>query len=299
MFYPEIINTKKYIGGYGMNETLELLNNRGSVRSFTKQEVSNDTLKAIINAGCHSATAGNLQPYSIIEIRSSEQKEALMATGVMQPIVRSAPVSLLFVIDWHRIEVWAKDNHAPFTVKDGYRHFWIGFQDTIIAAQNICTAADSLGLGSVYLGTVESCIDELKPMFDLPDGTFPIVIVSLGYPTKQPLVAPKLMYEDIVHKEKYQKIDLEQLNKAMDKKYTRNTPLTAKNIETLYDVTKDVDGEDSAKKAVNYAKDLGKIHTAQRYFGLHYMANWSRTGNKKFLDSLRLYGYSFVDGIEY
>lgn len=282
-----------------MNETLELLNQRGSVRSFTKKAVSNETLKTIINAGCHSATGGNLQPYSIIEIRSPEQKKALMATGVMQSIVRKAPVSLLFVIDWHRIEQWAKDNHAPFTAKEGFRHFWIGFQDTIIAAQSICTAADSLGLGSVYLGTVESCFDELKPMFDLPDGTFPVVIVSLGYPTKQAPIASKLMYEDIVHKEKYKKIDLNKLNTAMDKKYPRRTPLTPRNIKTLYNVTKEVDGEHSAKESIDYAKEIGKIHTAQRYFGLHYMANWSRTGNKQFLDSLRLYGFTFVDGVEY
>ena len=137
------------------NDVMKCLYERASVRSFTDKEVTDEVLRSIIDAGCHGATGGNLQPYSIIEIRSQEKKQALMDTGTMQPIVKNAPVNLLFCIDWHRIENWAKANKAPYVLRESYRHFWIAFQDTIIAAQNICTAADSLGLGSVYIGTVD------------------------------------------------------------------------------------------------------------------------------------------------
>ncbi len=283
------------------NETMKCLYERGSVRSFEEKDIPEDVLTEIINAGCHAATGGNLQPYSIISIRSNEQKKALMDTGTMQPIVEQAPVSLLFMIDWHRIERWARDNHAPFSALDGYRHFWIAFQDTIIAAQNICTAADSLGLGSVYLGTVESCFDELKPMFDLPNGVFPVVIVSLGYPKKAPEIAPKLLEDVIIHKERYREMPMDELNFHMDKKYSQRQtpPLTEKNLNTLYKVTKAVNGYDAAQKALNYAKDYGSIHMAQRYFALHYAADWSRTGNSDFLKSLKHYGFTFADGIDY
>ncbi len=283
------------------NEVMKCLYERGSVRSFLDKEVPEELLTEIINAGCHAATGGNLQPYSIIKIKSDEKKQALMDTKCMQSIVKHAPVSLLFLIDWHRIEKWAKANRAPFSVLDGYRHFWIGFQDTIIAAQSICTAADSVGLGSVYLGTVESCFDELKSIFNLPKGVFPVVILSLGYPKKKPEVASKLMADVIVHEEEYHDQTLEELNSMMDEKYKNspNVPLSPKNIDKLYEVTKIVEGENKAKEAIEYAKKLGYIHRAQRYFGLHYSANWSRTGNGDFLNSLRNYGFNFVDGVNH
>ncbi|MDM8533967.1 nitroreductase family protein [Clostridiaceae bacterium HSG29] len=283
------------------NEIIKCLYERASVRSFTNQEVTKETLRTIIDAGCHAATGGNLQPYTIIEIRSKEKKEALMATGCMQSIVRNAPVSLLFCIDWHRIEKWAKINHAPHVLLESYRHFWIAFQDTIIAAQNICTATDSLGLGSVYLGTVESCFDELRPMFNLPNGVFPVVIVSLGYPNKLPEIAPKLLYDEIVHHESYQTIDADTIDKMMTKKYgnKKSAPLTEKNLLKLYKASKEVHGEDYANASITYAKELGHIHPAQRYFGLHYVANEIRQGNKEFLDSIRLAGFDWINGTSY
>ena len=54
---------------------------------------------------------------------------------------------------------------APFTATDSFRMFWISFQDTVICAQNIVTAADSEGLGSVYVGLVLECFIELREMF--------------------------------------------------------------------------------------------------------------------------------------
>jgi FMN reductase [NAD(P)H] len=283
------------------NEVMKCLYERGSVRSFEDKDISKEVLEKVINAGCHAATGGNLQPYSIIEIRSSEQKKALMDTGCMQSIVEKALVSLLFVIDWHRIERWAKLNNAPCSILDGYRHFWIGFQDTVIAAQNICTAADSMGLGSVYLGTVESCFDELKPMFDLPDGVFPVVLLCLGYPKQSPKIQPKHLYDIMVHKEKYHEISDDELNECMDQKYSdrAKTPLSDNNKDKLKAVCEKVHDKEFADAALEYAKSLGYIHMAQRYFGLHYRADEIRTGNSAFINSLRNYGFKWVDGIDY
>jgi len=283
------------------NEIIKCLYERASVRSFTDQEVTDETLRTIIDAGCHAATGGNLQPYSIIEIRSDEKKDALMATGCMQSIVKHAPVSLLFCIDWHRIERWAKYNHAPHAMRDSYRHFWIAFQDTVIAAQNVCTATDSLGLGSVYLGTVESCFDDLRPMFNLPEGVFPVVIVSLGYPKKVPEIAPKLLYDDIVHSESYQNLTDETIDEMMTKKYgdKKSPPLSDKNIAQLYEVNKEVHGFDYADASINYANKLGHIHIAQRYFGLHYVATEIRKGNQEFLNSIKRAGFDWINGTSY
>lgn len=282
------------------NEVMKCLYERGSVRTFSDKEVTNDVLRSIVDAGCHAATGGNLQPYSIIEIRSEEKKDALMATGKMQSIVKKAPVNLLFCIDWNRSQQWANLHHAPFAALQSYRHFWIAFQDTIIAAQNVCTAADSVGLGSVYIGTVESCFEEVKEMFKLPKGVFPVVILSLGYPEREPVIAPKLLSDIIMHQEEYQVMNDDLLNKAMNEKYgNRKTPTSDKNLATLYEVSKNVHGVSFAERAVEYAKQNESIHPVQRYFGLHYVADQIRTGNGRFLASLRDSGFEWVDGKNY
>lgn len=284
-----------------MNETMKLLYERGSVRNFEERDIPEDIMTEILNAGCHAATGGNLQPYSIIEIRSKEKKEALFATKAYQPIIKTAPVSLLFCIDWNRIERWAKLNKAPFSVRQGFRHSWIAMEDAIIAAQTICTAADSVGLGSVYLGTVESSVAACTEIFKLPQGVYPLLILSLGYPKKKACVTKKHMRDFIVHRDEFKEITDEELNQAMDKKYDdgRNAPLSDRNLNMLYKVAEEVEGKEFAEEAVKYAKKLGYIHEAQVYFGLHYMANWSRTGNKEFIQSIKNAGYSWVDGKEY
>ena len=126
------------------NETVKLLFERSSCRSFLDKTIPQEVLNAVLEAGTHSASAGNLQPYSIIKIENVENKLKL-AEMCGQNFIGKAPVLLLFCLDLHRNERWAKLEVAPFTATSSFRHFWVSFQDTIICAQNICTAAEFNG----------------------------------------------------------------------------------------------------------------------------------------------------------
>ena len=145
------------------NTTLELLSERASCRAFSSKKISNKVMDDILLAGTKAPTGGNLQPYSIIRIRDAETKKNL-AGLCGQSFIAEAPVNLLFCIDWRRLERWASLEKAPFSAHRSFRHFWISFQDTIISAQNICTAIDSMGLGSVYIGTILDYFLKLKKL---------------------------------------------------------------------------------------------------------------------------------------
>lgn len=280
------------------NETMKLLYERASCRSFQDKDIEEDLLNEVIDAGLHGATGGNLQPYSIIKITSKETKKRLVEECEMQKIVANAPVNLLFCIDWRRLGRWAEACNAPFTATKSYRHFWIALQDTVICAQNICTAADSVGLGSVYIGTVESCFMELKSICNIPEGVFPVVLLSLGYPTKYPAPRNKLGVEALVHNEQYQDLDIEELVRLHDEKYEHKTlPITEEKLQTIYEVTADISDKSNAENIINTIKEQGHINMAQRYFGLHYMANWTCTGNQEFIDTLINYGFDWIKGI--
>jgi len=276
------------------NETLKLLNQRASCRSFSAKKIPRKVLELALEAGIHSPSGGNLQPYSIIKIEEAKTSEKLARLCGNQVWIAQAPTNLLFCIDWHRLKRWAEVEVAPFTATSSFRHFWISFQDTIIAAQNICTALDSLGLGSVYIGTVLDCFRELKSMLRLPEGVFPVVLLSLGYPKARPRPKRKLGIEVIVHNEKYQQFNDKMLKQAFEKKYPDlKVEITQERLEKISEVCRRVHEEGFAQKCTKRIKEHGYINPVQRYFGLHYAADMMPLDNDEFLRIMEEFGFSW------
>jgi FMN reductase [NAD(P)H] len=276
------------------NETMRLLLERGSCRDFLDKEVSEEILDMILQVGTHAPTAGNLQPYSIIKLKDPTVTKKL---GEMchQSFIGEAPVNLLFCIDWRRIRRWAELELAPFSASSSFRHFWVSFQDVIITAQNICTAADAMGLGSVYIGTILEYFRELREMFQLPKQVFPVILLCLGYPSKQVRPRKKLGTEVVVHEEVYRDLSDEDLIEAYTEKYTgrdtRRVEITEKRLETIAKVCTDVHGGVFAERCLNRIRENGYITTVQRYFGLHYRANRMPKGNLDYLEIMEEFGF--------
>ena len=284
------------------NETMKLLFERGSCRDFLDKKIPSEVLMAILEAGTHSPTGGNLQPYSIVKIEGQGTKDKLVEMG-FQKFLAESPVLLLFCIDLRRIQRWASLEVAPFTATSSFRHFWISFQDTIICAQNICTAADSMGLGSVYIGGAVDIIKELRDMLQLPKGVLPVVLLCLGYPRTKPVVRKKLGADVIVHEERYQELDDQSLVEAFDKKYSgprndRSVEITEERLDRIRQVCVEVHGEDFAKKCLETIKGRGIISSVQRYFGLHYRANLMPKGNEEFLKLMEELGFDWLKKYE-
>jgi nitroreductase len=277
------------------NETLRLLIDRASCRNFTDADVPDDLLNEILEAGRRAATGGNLQPFSIIVIRAPETR-GILAEKCGQKFMESAPVHLLFCIDWRRLARWAKLCKAPFTATAAFRHFWISFQDTIIAAQNICTAIDAHGLGSVYIGTVLEFIPELRTMCDLPEGVFPVVLLCLGYPKSRPNPRRKLALGVITHRERYRDLPDEDLLLAFEDKYPdMRIPLSEERLDTFRQVCEKVTDPTTAAVMMASVLDQGYFNPVQRYFGLHYSADFMPDGNDGFLKRIRDAGFSWFD----
>jgi nitroreductase len=288
---PSHHGVKQKIKGTYPNETMRLLIERASCRNFSHKNIPSKKLHLILEAGVHSPTGGNLQPYSIVKIEHEKMKQKL-AKMCYQKFIAEAAVDLLFCIDWRRLERWAKLEVAPFTAMSSFEHFWISFQDTIICAQNICTAADVMGLGSVYIGTVLAWFRELKKMFKLPHGVFPIVLLCIGYPKKRPTPRKKLDIDVVVHDETYHEITDEKLIKAFHDKYPHvKIEATDKRVREISEVCEKVHGKKFARQCVERIKENGYINMAQRYFGLHYRADWMTAGNEEFLKIMEEFGF--------
>ena len=275
------------------NETLKILFERSSVRSFLSKKVPENILKKVIEAGLHSASAGNLQPYSIIKVEDEERKK-LLAELCLQKFISKAPVLLIFCLDFHRLERWTKLSNAPFTAVQSFRHFWVAFIDVSICAQTVCTAAESFGLGSVYIGTIIESAERVRDVLKLPEKVFPITLVCLGYPSVRPKPQKKLGYDIIVSNEEYYEPSDEELLKAFNEKYDRiKVKVNKERLKLAEEVYRNLFGEELAKIFCEKIRALGYFNPAQYYFLLHYRSDLMCRGNELFVKMLERAGLKF------
>lgn len=284
------------VNGAYPNKTIELLYERASCRSLGEEPIPDETLDVVLAAAAHAATGGNLQPYSIIKVLDSEVRQRLMALCGDQPFIGQAPVSLVFCIDFRRLERWAALEKAPFSARRAFRHFWISFQDVVICAQTVCTAANAMGLGAVYVGTVLECLEELRDLLELPKGVFPVVMVCLGYPRGQLVPKQKLGVDVVVHDEVYREMTDEELLRAYDEKYGGQTfEATPERVDSIARACREVHGDDYAEEFLARVRRDGHLNTAQRVFGLNYPADEMPRRNRCIMSAARNAGLDWFD----
>ncbi len=167
------------------NETLRLLYQRGSCRHFKDTKIPEEILEQILGAAVYAPSAGNLQNFSIVKIEDPERRNELMKICGNQRFIGEAPVNLVICFDQRRNMRWAEIDVAPFTHTSSVVWFLLDVQLTGIIGQAMCIAADSLGLGSCYVGTALMQAEKVINLLELPMGVFPGTLVSIGYPAEK------------------------------------------------------------------------------------------------------------------
>ena len=210
-----------------MNEVIRQLYNRKSVRVYTEQAIGPDEKAAILRAAAEAPTAGNQQLYTILDITDQALKEKLVETCDHQPMIAQAKMVLIFCADCKK---WYDAYLAVGcqTRKPGVGDLMLAVTDAMIAAQNAVTAAESLGIGSCYIGDIMENCEEQRALLNLPQYVVPVGMLIFGYPTGQQLRRPKperVKMEYIVHENGYSPLsdrDLEEMwtPRAGEKGYT-------------------------------------------------------------------------------
>ncbi len=196
-----------------MNETIRQLNSRKSVRVFLDKEISKEEREAILNAACQAPTAGNQQLYTILDITDQGVKERLVQTCDNQPFIASAKMVLIFCADckkWY--DAFSFAGCAPRLPSVG--DLFLAISDANIAAQNAVTAAESLGIGSCYIGDIMENCEEQRELLNLPKYVFPAAMLVFGYPTEQQkkrLKPRRADMEHIVHANTYREMGEDEL----------------------------------------------------------------------------------------
>ena len=209
-----------------MNEVIRQLYARKSVRVFTDQPIEESIVQTILKAATIAPTAGNQQLYTIIRVNDPTLLNRLADTCDHQPFIAKGKLVLVFCADclkWH--DAFIDAGCEPR--KPGPGDLLLAVDDALIAAQNAVIAAESLGIGSCYIGDIMENIETQREILGLPEYVFPAALLVFGYPTEQQKERAKPERVDmkyIVHENRYQRMDAEQLadmlkDKAPEGKY--------------------------------------------------------------------------------
>lgn len=174
-----------------MNNTLELLNQHRSQRDFTTQPVSAETVSQLITTAQHASSSIFLQAYSFISVTDPALRQQIAAITTM-PFVQQNGHLLIVIADHHRNATLARQQGLTPELLGGADRFLASVEDATLASQNLITAAESLGLGAVVLGSVLNDAAKLIELLHLPKLTMPVFGLLVGYPKGQNELKPRL-----------------------------------------------------------------------------------------------------------
>ena len=200
-----------------MNQVIQQLKERKSVRVFAERPISQEAVSAILEAAVNAPTAGNQQLYTIIHVPDSGLKAQLAESCDHQPFIASAPLVLVFCADcrkWYNA-FWEYDCEPR---KPGVGDLMLAVSDANIAAQNAVVAAQSLGIGSCYIGDIMENAEQQRQLLSLPPYVFPAAMLVFGYPTPKQMERqkpPRSEMFHIVHENNYRDMDARELKQML------------------------------------------------------------------------------------
>lgn len=168
-----------------MNPILEAIEKRQSLRNFGGPAVTDEERAMILHAAMRAPTAGNMMMYSVIQIRSKETLQTLAETCDHQPFIGKASFGLLFLADlqkWHDYfcSVGLGKEFSAEELAPKASDLLLGINDAVIAAQTAVIAAESLGVGSCYIGDIMEQKETHQELFSLPRWVFPAAFLVFG-----------------------------------------------------------------------------------------------------------------------
>lgn len=184
------------------SETIDVLNNRRSIRKYLSEPVGKSQLDAILEAACRAPTSSNIQGYSIVQVRDPATKEKLAAACGNQEHVAACPVFLAFCADLTRVEE-AFRRHGHSLDDNNMEMGLVATIDATLAGMAAYVAADSLGIQGVMIGGIRNKPETIADILKLPRRVYAVFGMCLGYPAGQPKQKPRMPKSGIVHEEAY------------------------------------------------------------------------------------------------
>lgn len=168
-----------------MNETINLLKSHKSIRKYTDKPIETEKLKAIIECAQSASTSSFVQAYTIINVVDMNNRKNIAFLAGDQSYVEQCPLFLVFCADLNRSKISCEINDITMA-KGNTETFILATVDASLAAQNALIAAESLGLGGVYIGGIRNNPAEICKILNIPSDVYPVFGMCIGYPNDNP-----------------------------------------------------------------------------------------------------------------
>lgn len=175
-----------------VNETVQVLTSRRTVRKFTDEPISPELVAALEDSARQAATSQSLSAWSAVRVEDRATREAI-ASICGHARIANAPLLYVFVLDQHRNVRIASEHGVDEATNPmaSLALFLQAWDDTVLALQSMETAANSLGLGAVILGSIHNDTERIIDTLNLPRYTFPVLAIGIGHPAKLPETKPR------------------------------------------------------------------------------------------------------------
>ncbi len=189
----------------GWNDVLATMLAHRSVRHFLPASLPDGTLELLVAAAQSASTSSNLQLWSVVAVADPARKARLAALAGQQAFIEQAPLLLVWLADLHRLDSLAAARGQTAEGTQYLEEFIVGVVDAALAAQNALTAAESLGLGGVYVGAMRNHPEQVAAELALPPHVFAVFGMAIGWPdlAAGSDVKPRLPTEVVLHREQY------------------------------------------------------------------------------------------------
>lgn len=185
-----------------MNVVIKLLQSHRSVRKFTDKSIEQSVLEELVKCGQSAATSSFIQACTVIQVEDQAAREQLVVLAGNQPYIASAARFLVYCADMKRHQL-ACEMHQSDMLKGYTEQFITATIDCALFAQNVLTAAESLGIEGVYIGGIRNQIQAVSDLLKLPELVYPVFGMCLGYAAQNPEVKPRLPLPVVLKKDVY------------------------------------------------------------------------------------------------
>lgn len=180
-----------------------------SIRKFTREPISVDLLKTLIRCGQGAPTSSFIQAYTVIRVTRPEVRQLIAAAAGGQVWIEQAAEFLVYCADLRRVEHACVEQGMGEL--EGYtEHSLAAIVDVALMAQNVLLAAESVGLGGVFIGGIRNDPQLIVDQLILPQLVVPVFGMCLGWPAHSPGVKPRMDLDLVLHEDTYRDMTKEE-----------------------------------------------------------------------------------------
>lgn len=173
-----------------------------SVRRFTDQPLAPGQLEQLIQCGQAAPSSSFIQAYSVVRVTRPDARARIAEAAGAQPWIVDAAEFLILCADLSRIDQACRAHDMG--ALDGYaEHSLAAVIDVSLMAQNVLLAAQSQGLGGVFIGGIRNVPQVIVDLLHLPKLVLPVFGLCLGWPDEANAVKPRMPVSVVLHQDTY------------------------------------------------------------------------------------------------